>query len=459
MHRPSLTLDISRCFTVLVLISLLSLVFLIGYPYDSDFSSIVFCPVAYALALVFVFVGRQSSGIGEIAIIVCYTFRMCILPVLCAYGNFFLEPEKSIYIDNFSYATALMCMEVIIVFLSIRLFCGHASRVGVKIKEVWRSRGNTFFLKLAAIVLLLLAILICILRPQLFTYLHFITAESDAYELIDLTSSLQSLGSVYYLFVLIVLFGRPLVSFILVEYFLRKGGKLGFALAFCVAIINVLILSDRRILSLLIGATCFVQIFLHVKNVRSRKAIVGVIACMGVLTLLVCFDDLNESALIARKFQRYFSGPTLTAIGISVLESFPQTPVDFLSRLFNDSIVLTGLFDSISIDNYTLMLCGPSGKSIWTPMLIGSIQYFGPLGFIVLPLTVWVVARFDYLAQNTHSVMCAMIANYVTISIAVYMVMYTVDLVAYNVIFVGGVYWLMICVNRYLLLNDRRCVL
>ncbi|RAZ94073.1 hypothetical protein DK853_37040, partial [Klebsiella oxytoca] len=73
------------------------------------------------------------------------------------------------------------------------------------------------------------------------------------------------------------------------------------------------------------------------------------IGIVGVLTVVFCFYGTTEPYLIARKFQRYFSGPTLTAVGIVINQNFTQGPIVFLKRLFNDSIILTGLFQTFEL--------------------------------------------------------------------------------------------------------------
>ena len=85
---------------ILQIISIVSFVAMIVIPYDVEFKSTTILPIFYLLTISFV-AKNEISGIGTLAVILVYAFRMCILPIICAIGNFYLEPSKSIYIEYY----------------------------------------------------------------------------------------------------------------------------------------------------------------------------------------------------------------------------------------------------------------------------------------------------------------------------------------------------------------------
>ncbi|MCR5592153.1 MAG: hypothetical protein K6F79_00210 [Saccharofermentans sp.] len=394
-------------------------------------------------------------GIGAIALIGMYAFRMCILPVLCAHGNFYLEPPDSIYLPYFRDAIVLMCIECTIVVFSLSLYSTRFANRVIKYERFNYVGTNDASLHIYVVFTICLYLFIFLSNKSLLTnHYHFLLSSSDeasAFEQGHVT--LQGYGSIYYLLVLLDLVAKPLISFALINWSYSRSRRLGIFISVIVGSINILFVSDRRVLSLLIGVCCLFQALLHIKKKIIKRSLYYIIAIMAILTLVYCFWGEDTPIRIARKFQRYFSGPSLTAIGIVVYKNYVQTPVDFLKLLFNDSVLLTGLFGSFESNNYVLTLCGPSGKSIWTPMFIGSIQYFHILGFIMPVFAVKFITYTDYRSMASNSNLRIMMMNYLAVSTSVYMVMYSIELVYYNIIFIGGFYYLLMNINNHMKYN------
>ena len=81
-------------------------------------------------------------------------------------------------------------------------------------------------------------------------------------------------------------------------------------------------------------------------------------------------------------------------------------------------------------------------------MMIGSIQYFGILAPIAIIIIVWFVAKCDYIAMISESGLYKLMMNYLSVSVAVYMVMYSVDLIFYTILFFGGFYRILMWLDR-----------
>ncbi len=444
-NEKKVYLNIREIKFLLFMLSIASAFSLIIMKYDLEFKITLLLPICYFICLLAFIQNNIGDGIGGIAIIVMYAFRMCILPILCAYGNFWLEPEKSIYIAYYNGAIFLTCFECFLVFCSFYFWNKHYKKVLVKREPI---KNRKFVIKVAILSLAFVIIILFIKNKELLSYFRFITAEEDSYAISDVVLKLQSFGTSYYLLILVDIIVRPLISFWATSHFLEKKSKFSMAMVLVIGIVNIVFVSDRRILSLLIGGCCMVQLLPYMEKEIYRKVLYVFVVLMALLTICYFFYGTNEPYLIARKFQRYFSGPTLTAIGIAVKENFVQSPIDFFKRLFNDSILLTGLFYTIEIPDYVRQLCGPAGKSIWTPMMIGSVQYFSIFAPIVIIVIVNFIVKCDWTARNSESNMHKLMANYLSISVAIYMVMYTVDLIFYTIIFFGILYKMLIWLDK-----------
>lgn len=441
---------------VLNIISLISTVALIIMSYDIEYKVVIALPVVFFLSVHFFLKKFMLKGIGSVALVIAYAFRMCLLPILCAYGNFYLEPSKYIYIRYFGIAILLMCIECVIVFASLSYYSNKyekkkENRIANNIKT------NHRIVILFSILGIAIYIYILISRPNfLSNHFHFLVSsveDATAFEIGN--ASLQNYGAIYYIAVILDLIARPTVSFLLVDWGLKKNSRIGLLFSTGVGFFNILWVTDRRILSLLIGVVCLLQVIMHLRNRISKQAMYWAIVIFGVLTVVYCFLGEDTPLRVARKFQRYFSGPSLTAIGISVYNNYIQTPFDFLKLLFNDSLLLTGLFDSIPVRGYVMELCGSSGYSIWTPMFIGAIQYFHLLAPILIIIPVKFIVYTDYRSMSEPSDLRKMMLNYLTIAISVYMIMYSVELVYYNIIFIGGFFYLLLFINDKVKINIR----
>lgn len=403
---------------------------------------------------VYVFVSYISQkiharGIGTIVLVGMYAFRMCLLPILCAYGNFYIEPNKSIYMDYFGFAIILMCIECVIVMASLSYYTDKYNK-----KMAWLRRFNDRGVNESIIILFVLfaltvyVIIINSLPGFLQSHYHFLISTIDEASLFELgNAALQSYGALYYLAIILELTARPIVSFALVSWALKKNSKIGMMVSVFIGLFNILLISDRRILSLLIGVCCLFQVLLHMRSKLTKQALYWMIGSLAVMTIVYCFAGEDTPIRVARKFQRYFSGPSLTAIGVAVYINYLQTPIEFLKLLFNDSILLTGLFGPFPVRGYVLELCGPAGYSIWTPMFIGAIQYFHMFAPLLIVGIVKFLVYTDYRSQASDSDLRKMMFNYLTIAISVYMVMYSIELVYYNIIFIGGFYYLLLSIN------------
>ena len=193
---------VHRALTVLCIISTGALIFM---SYDFAYRWSILLPVVYLISMHFFLRDYMLRGIGSIALVGMYAFRMCLLPVLCAYGNFYIEPDKSIYMQYFWTAILLMCLECIIVFGSLSYY---SKRYNNRIE--WFDRYNytgindSIFIVFSFVALLVYSIIMYTHPGFLMSHYHLLVSSVDESSLFEMdNAALQNYGASYYLAVVL----------------------------------------------------------------------------------------------------------------------------------------------------------------------------------------------------------------------------------------------------------------
>jgi hypothetical protein len=414
-----------------LLTALLSFVIMMTLDYDRDYIATALLPLAYMVFIFFIIKNNvYHKGIGIIAVLVFYCFRMCILPVICALGNFYLEPDKETYIDKYNMAIYLMCFEALIVFLSLSYFCTYYEKKTVFYKILPKNKKFSQSIIFIIIAVLTLFVMV-ILTIYHIDYFHFLF-NLDANFMSDEVFSYQKLHFIWYFTDFICTLWRPLLSILLLYVLSRKKRKISYFLIACVALLNVLFMSDRRIYALLVGGFCFSYLTIIVKSDWIKKYILIVFIICIVFTVRYCFYGAVDDGLwmLSRTFQRYFSGPTLSAMALEVNSRIGLHFFDFFKLLFNDYHLFIGLWGRLYLPDYYYPVFGMS-VGLWTPMTTGCIRYFSIFFPIVIILLVRYIVKCDYEVRKTDNELYKMIYSYIAVSVSCYMIMYTIELIVY----------------------------
>jgi hypothetical protein len=134
--------------------------------------------------------------------------------------------------------------------------------------------------------------------------------------------------------------------------------------------------------------------------------------------------------MLARTFQRYFSGPTLTAMALEVNSRIGLQFYEFFKLLLNDFQSFSAFVGTFSLPDYYFPTFGMS-KGLWTPMVAGCIRYFGPLFPLVIIFIVRYIVKCDYEIRRTDNELYKMLYSYIAVVISCYMIMYTIELIIY----------------------------
>jgi hypothetical protein len=421
---------------------------MLNLDYDRDFFSTAFLPLCYLLSMLFINANVVRAGPGALSVMAAYCFRMCVLPIVLALGNFYLEPCKFDYIHKYNLAILLMCIENLLVFVALLYYTNYYDRkLKTNVRIDSRNIPKHYIIKWAIAILSFFLLLTLIMNLELKNYYLFITSGIDSVFRVD---ELRQIGPSWYLFDFIANIWRPLISFTLLYSLSKKLSKINIVLIILIMVINIVVVSDRRIYSLLIGIACFYQL-LPIINTKKIKILLTIaLLSLIVLSLKVFFYDAHNAGadwLLARTFQRYFSGPTLTAMALEINEQFGIQFFDFFKILLNTSFMYSGVFGKISLPDYYYSIFGPGSKSIWTPMTAGSIRYFSIFFPLIIIFIVRYIAKLDYEIKKTNDRLYKTIYTFIAVAISVYMVMYSIHLIIYYIIVFIVIYHLLIALD------------
>lgn len=413
-------------------VALFSFILMWTLDYDKDFIVTTILPLAYLFFTLFIVSDEQLHyGIGTSAVVGFYCFRMCILPVICALGNFYLEPYKGDYIHKYNQAIYLMCIENFVVFGALSYFCKYYKNKNINSWIIPKYNKSSHFIIFLTTLFFSFFIIVISAKYQI-DYFHFITHEAEEALLGDDPASYQNLHAIWYMMDLVCTLWRPLVSFVMMYFLIKRKTRISYLLIILIAFLNVLFLSDRRIYALLVGGFCFYYLTTLLKSKRAKKFITILLIICACLTVAICFYGAMNSGMwiVARTFQRYFSGPTLTAMALEVNNSIGLQFFDFFKLLLNDFHLFTGLAGSFVLPDYYYPIFGMS-RGIWTPMTAGGLRYFSVFFFILLVIIVRYVVKCDYNVQRTDDNLYKMLYSYIAVSVSCYMIMYSLELIIY----------------------------
>lgn len=442
---------------LLAVFSLVSFYIMMTLNYDSDFQFTSLLPLTYFFVLVFILRDDIiADGLGAGALTYFYAFRMCILPLICAFGNFYIEPDKNDYIQYYNWGILLISIECVIVFCSLRYFTNFFIKKGKRVLKVEITQSNHELIKW---VVGLLTITIIFLQAGLnVNYYTPITLQAEEIIMYELGET--SKGAWWYINDLLSTWWRPLITIYLIYSILQRKIEHPYLWIVLIAGLNIYFMSDRRIYALLVGGYALYYAMSVTKSVIVKRFI-SLFLLSGVFTTLFLGFYTSATAdleMMARTFQHYFSGPTLNALSLRVFDIIGVKPIDFVYLLLNDFQTFTALYKTIELPNYFDPLFGYS-QGLWVPMTVGSLRYFGIFFPIVLIFFVYYIKQCDFWAKHSSSSIYSMIYYYIGVCVSCYMVMYTVELICYFIIVTGSLYRALIYFDQRMSFSNNKIII
>lgn len=409
--------------TVLLLLSILAVILLSSIKYDREYWATILLPIVYGLGIKFLFKPDiYKYGLCSACLMCFYAFRMCVLPVICAWGNFFMEISTSYYITYYTRGILLMCVEFLVIIYSANYYC----KKYLKARELSVQNYSHNLLKIATIIIALIMIGgLIFVAPD---YFHFLLNEIE----VDMDFEETEHKGIWYILDLACNLGRPLLSIVILSYGLKKRNIWGALISIGVIALNFLFMSDHRIYSLLIAGTCLYYVLHTVKSKFLSAFLLSLLVVGAIFTIYVCFFyQIGEGKeFISRTFDHYFSGPSLTAIGLSANSSVDYSLIDFFKLLFNDFHVLNVVFGKFQVQN-TYEKIFDYSHGIWTPMFVGGIRYFGLFAVIFLVLFVRFICYCDYKTKTVNDKVFQVLYIFMGVNLSCNMIMYKFELILY----------------------------
>lgn len=409
--------------TVLLILSIVAVILIYSFKIDRDYWATILLPVIYGLGVFLLFKpDLYKYGPCSICLMCFYAFRMCVLPVICAWGGFFMEISQSYYIAYYTWGILLMCLEFLVIIYSNNYYC----KKYLNRREITTQEFNHRLLNRTSFVIAFIMIGgLIFVAPD---YFHFLLDEID----VDLDFEETEHKGIWYVLDLVCNLGRPLLSIVILSYGLKKKNIVGAFISIGVIALNFLFMSDHRIYSLLISGVCLYYVLHTVKSKFLSTTLLAFLVVGAVFTVYVCFFyQIGEGKeFISRTFDHYFSGPSLTAIGLSANNRVDYSLTDFFKLLFNDFHVLNVLFGKFQVQNAYENIFDYS-HGIWTPMFVGGIRYFGPFAIIFLVLFVKFICFCDHKIKTVDDQVFQVLYVFMGANLACNMIMYKFELLLY----------------------------
>ena len=450
---------------VLTVLAAITFIVMVTIKMDDEFKISFLLPLTYFVIAALWINPQHIKGIGCMFLFGMYFLRMCLFPLMCAFGNFYLGHDPFYYKPYFTYAILLQCIECFIVLGSLRYYSKFYSKREDKFRIYSQAdtHGNNMLYTLAKLGLLTYGILFLIWPNFLTDHYRFFIVKSLEEEIAAdiIIGSLQKYSTPYYFMVFMDCYARPIMVYVLIDWLMNKG-KIGFILSVIVGLNCMLWVTDIRFLTLVTGLVYFIYLLSVFKNKAIKTAACTVVISLGVIVLVYCFGSLVDPQFWSWTMHRYYAMPSAISLNIGVYMNYLQTPYEFLRLLWNNFMLLgffIGRMPRVPIYSYLY-----SGEGIWTPALIGAIQYFHVFGFLMIIPIVKFIVYADYASMHSRSHAEKLMMNYLTITESYGMLGYTIELFWYNMIARGTVFFLALWINRHFEFVDhyklkffRRC--
>lgn len=436
-------LNFNSCYLILIILSILLSIYMIILPLDNRYLAIKLVPIAYTI-FILIFVNKNTIiGIGSASLIVLYFFRMCLVPLISAYGNFYHDTDISLYIHNFNLACILMIIECFTVFTSAKYFQKKYRKKLINIQNnIKKNELLTFnrnpFLYIILFFLMGTSIILFFIYPQLRGYFRFFFISNElSFELLKkFEKGISSLGPIYYIAKTLFEFTRPLFFFFILHKILNnkklKGKKLYSLILTGIAFSFV---SGEQIHSIFVAIICIYNILINTKS-KSRVLKICLPACVIVFVGygLYTFSSAGTPKMISRAIQNYFGGPVVMAAGLGVKADNPI--VYFFNDIYNGSSLLVGIFGSrMSTTDLINGYVNSAAYGTFFSFIIQSkffFEYFAPCAVVFI---VGFIYKMDFDTEKFDNDFYRMIYQYISFSVSVFLIMYTFTMVVNYIIY------------------------
>lgn len=430
-----------------IIISFLCLLFM---DIEKPYTSVRVLPLFYFMGFVLFARTEGLSRFSSSLLIALYFFKMAILPVLLAYGDFYSEIYPSIYLPHWNEAIFYSIIEwftvIITLNVSLKLYKNHSRRVVVlKNKSKKRPSLNLTFPIMLGLLALMLIMLI-VLNRDLLNYTYFIwQSHTEA-----------TPGPTYYIYMVFFEIFR-ITSILYTVHFLYEK-KIPFMRFFSalLLLLNLSVMSSFRIISVFI----FIVAYIYMAY-RDRKYLKWYIFTLFfffisfVLLTFIVTSNMKNSMMISRVFNIYFGGYMTMATGLSIDMSNSLTI--FFNDLWNGNLLLTAIWGG-KYSSTDVMNANVNKTAIGTfyQMYVQSKAFFGVFAPLPIAFLTWFVTFIENKFVFDSDLFHKTLYLFVIISVSIFMIMYSLTMILNFILYRMMIIFLMIYIDNRICIVSKK---
>jgi hypothetical protein len=417
---------------------------------QDEYSTIRVLPYAYGLILAIFVRNENYSKFGSVALIILYFFKMCILPILLAYGEFYSQIDTSIYMPHWNEAIFYAIVEWLTVSISILIYRNFFNRsLARKLNSIESTKGinkkseNNLTIPIILITMVIFQILLIAINRDLLNYTYFIW---------ESTTEAQYVPT-YYLYKVLFEVFRIMFVLYMVYILFEKNFTFKRTISFLILGINIIIMSEFRIIGIFILIVAYLYMGYKDKNYAKYYIVSLIFITLSlVIFIFIYTSSMQTHIMISRVFNIYFGGYMIMATGLSInMENGLEI---FFNDIWNGNLLFTAIWGT-KYSSTDIMNANVNTAAIGTfyQLYVQSKAFFGYFAPLAVSFCIWFVFYIENkltLDQNTfHKVLYL----FIIISTSIFIIMYSFTMVVNFILFRMMFILIIIYINRRIYLR------
>ncbi|MDO4963631.1 MAG: hypothetical protein Q4E75_06040 [bacterium] len=364
-------------------------------------------------------------------IIICYYFRMVILPAVSSFYNFDSLIRNNNYLNSISHSVFLMIYE----FFIVLFFCNIILKKNdnVEIKKNCKGKNEEIDFTKNKLVIFIVTILTLVLVLMIFLYPSFKSYFRFSFEgninninlanvnYFNMKNTIPKI--IYWLTIYIINILQILIPISLLDIIYRKkiNENKKFVLSIIIAILVVLISTPERARSIIISMSLLLLIIKLYQNKNKILIYLIIAICLFLMFGALIFKSGNSfsNTNLSSILQAYFSGVTNVSVTFLMPDRFN------LKILFNDFCTSIPFFSAFfknwdtSVKIFNNILYAKSGNSDQIIPMIGQGMYY--FGVMLSPVISLISVNFAIKCEKKYEKTKNIYLKYLYIYMVIYL--------------------------------------
>ncbi len=411
-------------YSFLIIASLICFLLLVECPIDDIYECIRVMPLVYIAVLLMFIRPRKIIGISTSLLIVMYFIKICIVAVVCAYGNFYSQISVEFVTKNWKLACFYLGFEWFLVALFINITTKHFIKKLINNKTAI-NRIATYK------VFMIIGVVICLSIYFLFPNMEykirpfFLTDELGA-------RPEPGKGGPFYIFRTFFELVKPMCFFY--AFMIAEKKQISSVkkriIELALIALCALFMTEFRMLSLTAALAMLVYLLICVSkhNNNNLSIIIKITVAIGLILLLrnmTLNDDPRSHTMmnICRLFNIYLGGYIIAAAGLNV--HLEHGFVMFIHDVINGTLLPAIVGHQYSTTDAINSTLNEEATGTFFEMIIQAKEMFDIFFPVAILFIVYCTVKMDYQAAISNRSCYKMLFFYCGINLAVFTVMYT----------------------------------